>query len=93
MRAYLGPCIRAEHYEFGGTDLAPLVTRYGPAVASRTVTGRPALDIPAGVRGTLASVGVEDLDDSGVCTAATPELFSYRRDGVTGRQVTVAVLQ
>jgi purine-nucleoside/S-methyl-5'-thioadenosine phosphorylase / adenosine deaminase len=93
VRAYLGPCIRPEHYEFGGTDLEPLVARYGHAVASRTATGRPALDIPAGVRGALASVGVEDLDDSGVCTAATPELFSYRRDGVTGRQVTVAVLQ
>ncbi len=32
VHAYLGPCIRAEHYEFGVADLAPLVARFGPAV-------------------------------------------------------------
>ena len=27
----------------------------------------------------------------GVCTAASPDHFSYRRDGVTGRQAMVVV--
>ena len=92
VRAFLGPCIRVERYEFGADDLARLVEHLGPHVAGRTADGKPALDIPAGVRAALESVGVDSLDDSGVCTSATPEFFSYRRDGVTGRQVTIAML-
>ncbi|MDQ1467605.1 MAG: Multi-copper polyphenol oxidoreductase laccase, partial [Actinomycetota bacterium] len=30
--------------------------------------------------------------DGNVCTADSPDHFSYRRDGVTGRQATIAVL-
>jgi len=92
VRAYLGPCIRPARYEFGDADLARLVARFGPAVAGRTEAGRPALDIPAAVRAALAACGVETFDDSGVCTASSPAYFSYRRDGVTGRQATIAVL-
>jgi YfiH family protein len=92
VRAFLGPCIRAECYEFGPDDLAALVARFGTAVEGRTRAGRPALDLPAGVRVALAGAGVHDLDDCGVCTFDDPHAFSYRRDGTTGRQVTVAVL-
>jgi YfiH family protein len=92
VRAYLGPCIRPAHYEFGAADLARLVARLGPDVEGRTRAGRPALDIPAAVRAALRGCGVEQLDDGGVCTAASAAHFSYRRDGVTGRQVTVVVL-
>jgi YfiH family protein len=92
VRAYLGPCIRPEHYEFGAADLARLVARFGPGVEGRTRAGRPAFDVPAAVRIALERCGVEALDDSGVCTAASADHFSYRRDGVTGRQATIAVL-
>jgi polyphenol oxidase len=92
VRAYLGPCIRAELYEFGADDLARLVARLGPEVEGRTHDGRPALDIPAGVRSALERCGVVEITDSGVCTAASSAHFSYRRDGVTGRQATVVVL-
>jgi copper oxidase (laccase) domain-containing protein len=44
------------------------------------------------VRVALARAGVEELDDCRVDTFASPEYFSYRRDGTTGRQVTVAVM-
>jgi YfiH family protein len=93
VRAFLGPCIHAECYEFGEADLEPLVARLGAQVASTTTDGRPALDIPAAVRAALARVEVDGLDDCGVCTSHAPGYFSYRRDGVTGRQVTVAVLR
>jgi YfiH family protein len=86
VRAVLGPCIHAERYEFGRELLARLVARFGPGVASRAVNGAPAFDIPAAVRVALAAVDVVDVDDVDVCTAASPDHFSYRRDGVTGRQ-------
>jgi YfiH family protein len=93
VTAFLGPCIHAECYEFGEHDLEPLVARLGPAVAAKTSDGTPALDIPAAVRAALRSVDVETLDDCGQCTSHSPGYFSHRRDGATGRQVTVAVLR
>jgi polyphenol oxidase len=92
VRAYLGPCIHPARYEFGAGDLERLVARFGPAVEGRTDDGRPALDIPAAVRCALARVGVDELTEAGVCTAASSSHFSYRRDGVTGRQATIIVL-
>jgi len=92
VRAFLGPCIRPDAYEFGADDLAPLVQRFGPAVASRTAWGTPALDVPAAVGAALARVGVGDLADCGICTSASADHFSHRRDGRTGRQATLAVL-
>jgi purine-nucleoside/S-methyl-5'-thioadenosine phosphorylase / adenosine deaminase len=92
VRAALGPCIHPARYEFGPDDLERVVAAYGPAVAGRTAAGAPALDLPAAVRAALARAGVHDLHDVDVCTAASPDHFSYRRDGDTGRQALVAVL-
>jgi copper oxidase (laccase) domain-containing protein len=89
--AVLGPCIHPAHYEFGADLLARLVARFGPEVAGTTVDGRPALDVPAAVRATLAVAGVSAVTDVGVCTAASPDHFSARRDGTTGRQAVVVV--
>jgi YfiH family protein len=93
VRAALGPCIRPARYEFGEADLARMVAHFGPGVADRTEWGSPALDIPAGVRAALERVGVTAFDDAGVCTAASPEYFSHRRDGATGRQALIAVIE
>ncbi|HWS46408.1 MAG TPA: polyphenol oxidase family protein [Acidimicrobiia bacterium] len=92
VRAFLGPCIRAARYEFAPGDLEPFVARFGPSVASRTDSGRPALDIPAAIGIVLERLDVTALDDCRVCTASSPAYFSYRRDGRTGRQATVAML-
>jgi YfiH family protein len=92
VRAYLGPCIRPARYEFGAGDLERLVARFGSEVAGVTRDGRPAFDVPAAVRIALRQCGVESFADSGVCTAGSTDHFSFRRDGVTGRQVTIAVL-
>jgi YfiH family protein len=89
VRAFLGPCIRVARYEFGAEDLACLAEQLGPSVVGETSDGRPAFDLAAGVRATLARAGVEAFVDSDVCTSASPDYFSYRRDGTTGRQVTV----
>jgi len=93
VRAFLGPCIRAECYEFGADALEPFIEQYGREVATTTASGRAALDIPVAVRAALARAGVSELIDSGVCTSHTPGYFSFRRDGTADRQVTVAVLR
>jgi YfiH family protein len=91
VRAVLGPCVHPGRYEFGPDLLERLVARLGPEVAGRTDAGTPALDIPTAVRVALARVGVDEFDDVGVCTATSPDHFSHRRDGVTGRQAVVVV--
>jgi hypothetical protein len=69
-----------------------MVARLGPEVESRTEIDTPALDVPAAVRAALARVEVTDVDDVDVCTSASPDHFSYRRDVRTGRQGLVVVL-
>ena len=91
VRAVVGPCIHPERYEFGADLLERLVARLGDEVVGRTGAGTPALDIPAAVRSALTRAGVVDVDDVGVCTAASPDYFSYRRDGPTGRQAMFVV--
>ena len=92
VRAFLGPCIRVECYEFGASDLER--TRRAVRCRGRRPDARAGARVrPRGaVRVALARAGVDELDDCGICTADSPTYFSYRRDGVTGRQVTVAVL-
>ena len=94
VRALLGPCVRASRYEFRAADLAPLVDVFGPHVEARTEWGTTAFDLPAAVKIALTRGGVDarDIADSGECTSASMQFFSYRRDGVTGRQATIAVL-
>jgi polyphenol oxidase len=93
VRAFLGPCIRAEHYEFGADDLRVLARRFGDEVVGRTAAGRPAFDLAAGVRVALRLASVEHFEDCARDTAAEPdEWFSYRRERETGRQATVVLL-
>jgi purine-nucleoside/S-methyl-5'-thioadenosine phosphorylase / adenosine deaminase len=92
VRAFLAPCIRAEHYEFGAADLAPFVAEFGTAVESRTSAGRRALDIPAAIGIVLGRAGVVAFDDCGRDTAASDDYFSYRRRADSGRQATIAIL-
>lgn len=84
VRAALGPCVHPDHYEFGADDLATLVDRFGPTVASHTADGSPAFALPEAVRRALLEAGVTDLLDVGVCTAASPDHFSHRQAGNLG---------
>ena len=55
-----------------------------PASAAITWTGTPAIDVAAGVASQLADAGVP-LEWVPGCTREEPRLYSYRRDGATGR--------
>jgi copper oxidase (laccase) domain-containing protein len=92
VRAALGPCVHACCYEFGRDDLDRVIAVLDASVEARTSDGRLALDIPRAVRVALSRAGVHRLDDIDVCTFTSPDHFSYRRDGTTGRQALLGVL-
>jgi polyphenol oxidase len=89
LRAVVGPCISATHYEFGARELDQLTRRLGPTISGRTADGTAALDLRAGVRAALDDAGVAEHTDVDLCTYASDAYFSHRRDGVTGRQALI----
>jgi polyphenol oxidase len=56
-----------------------------PAARCVTFAGTCGLDIPAGLLAQLDAAGVGRAEAAGRCTKESADLFSYRRDGTTGR--------
>ena len=80
--AALGPCLRQPNFEVG-LDLVQAFTEKYPQSEQYFAPGVTAekrqLDLAGFGRWRLAAVGVENLDDLGVCTlASSAEYFSYR---------------
>lgn len=88
--AAVGPCAHPECYEFSPEDLASVVRRLGPVVEGRTATGRPALDLPAGIAARLDAATVRIVRGVDRCTICAPEYYSHRGDGTRARQALVA---
>jgi YfiH family protein len=85
VTALLGPAVCGDCYEVPATMQAD-VARVAPAAAVRTRSGTPGLDLRAGLADLLGRAGVREVVHDPRCTAEDPNLFSHRRDGVTGRQ-------
>jgi YfiH family protein len=83
--ALLGPAICGSCYEVP-PDMQANVERRLPGSAARTTAGTTGLDLRAGIARQLAAAGVPEVVHDPRCTAEDPDLYSYRRDGVTGRQ-------
>jgi YfiH family protein len=84
--AVTGPSVCGLCYEVPEEMRADVAERV-PASFAETRQGTPALDVPAGVWSQLREAGI-DTDRSvrlPVCTQESPEYFSFRRDGTTGR--------
>ncbi len=96
LRAYIGPHIRACHYEVGPevADRFPSQPGFppsGPAARPPRFT----VDLSSAVRESLLECGLrpDRVTDVGVCTAeATDRFYSYRAEGRTGRHAAVAAL-
>lgn len=84
----LGPAATGRHYELPD-ELADEVEAALPGSLTQTVAGTAGVDLRAGIRVQLAGLGVSRVDADPRCTIAEESLFSYRRQGRTGRQASV----
>ncbi|WP_019137426.1 polyphenol oxidase family protein [Cellulomonas massiliensis] len=83
LAAAVGPAIAGVSYEVPA-ELRDEVAATVPESRSTTSWGTPGLDLPAGVEARLRARGVR-VRRSARDTFTDPDLFSYRRDGATGR--------
>jgi YfiH family protein len=84
MHAVIGPAICGQCYEVPA-QMRDQVEASVPGSACVTRRGTPGIDVRAGVLAQLTGLGVAAIDRDSRCTAESGELFSYRRDGRTGR--------
>ena len=90
ITAIIGPSICGSCYEVS-QEIHDEVVALHPAASARTPQGTPALDLPAALRAVLLGAGLSIVDEFR-CTHESDDLFSYRRDGVTGRQAGIIAL-
>lgn len=91
VQAWVGPAICPGCYEVS-EQVRDEVAAAAPAAAATTRAGTPAVDVRAGVLAQLAARGIAGTLVGG-CTYESPDLYSFRRDQVTGRQAGVIVLR
>jgi YfiH family protein len=84
MHAVIGPAICGACYEVPA-PMRDEVDAAVPGSGCQTRAGTPGLDLRAGITGQLAALGVHRVQADDRCTAEDPSLYSYRRDGRTGR--------
>ena len=78
--AWVGPSIKACCYEVGPDVVSAFQEKALPVEDSWHVDPGFAAHV------VLRRIGVERIAASNICTSSDPRYFSYRRDGVTGRQ-------
>lgn len=83
IEAIVGPSVCGRCYEVP-VDLAAAAAEVAPGSLTKSWTGTPAIDISAGVIEQLQRAGIPALSVPG-CTREDDDLYSHRRDGLTGR--------
>lgn len=86
MEAFTGPGVCGACYEVPEQMRAEVAERE-PESWATTRQGTAAVDVPRGVAAQLRRAGIPEgnLHLSPQCTIESPDYYSYRRDGVTGR--------
>jgi YfiH family protein len=84
VEVLLGPSACGQCYEVPAAMQADVEARL-PGSACRTRRGTAGLDLRAGLRQQLTTAGVARIGVDPRCTIEDPALYSYRREGVTGR--------
>lgn len=82
LKVLIGPHIKASCYEIGELDLGEF-KRYKKGGF---------FDISAALEDEIKALGIKNYEISDVCTHCDASFYSYRRDGVCGRQVGVAMI-
>lgn len=85
VTAIIGPAICGKCYEVS-KEIFSEVTASHPESASQTASGTPSLDLISALISDLQKLGITDIDNQSRCTLEHDDLYSYRRDGATGRQ-------
>lgn len=92
LLAWLGPAIGATCFEVGDEVRSAFIAAHPEAVTAFRPgrTGKWLADIYLLARQRLLRAGVANVFGGNACTVCEPEhYFSYRRDGITGRQATL----
>jgi polyphenol oxidase len=84
VHAVIGPHICGGCYEVPAAMRARIAGQV-PEAGCVTRAGTAGIDVGAGIGAQLARAGVRAVTRDPRCTAETPGLYSYRRDGQTGR--------
>jgi len=82
IHSYIGPNICGNCYEVSKEIYSEVISKF-PAADSKGRTGKFTLDLVAGLKSELKDTV---LMDHSSCVFEDPKTFSYRRDGITGRQ-------
>jgi YfiH family protein len=90
VSAVVGPSVCGRCYEVP-LDMREDAAAVSPESRAVTWTGTPAIDVAAGVVAQLRADGVDDVTWVPGCAREDETLFSYRRDGTTGRFAGVIV--
>jgi len=86
ISAIIGPAICGKCYEVS-PEIFSEVTASHPESASHTAGNTPSLDLVTALISDLRKLGIAEIDNQSRCTLEHNDLYSYRRDGATGRQV------
>ncbi|MBO3752885.1 peptidoglycan editing factor PgeF [Streptosporangiaceae bacterium NEAU-GS5] len=84
MTAAIGPAACGGCYEVPA-EMRAEVAAAVPEAWATTRQGTPSVDLRAAITAQLARAGVRDVRNDPRCTIESPDLYSYRRDRVTGR--------
>ncbi|MFW5470264.1 peptidoglycan editing factor PgeF [Knoellia sp. CPCC 206435] len=90
IRAVVGPSVCGRCYEVP-LDMREQAASVSPESRAVTWTGTPAIDVASGVVAQLRAAGVDDVTWVRGCAREELSLYSYRRDGTTGRFAGVIV--
>ena len=90
VRAAVGPCICAQHYEVG----VEVANRFTSQFLTNSCADgeRAHLDLRSVIHSQLRDAGVVSIAHDSRCTFEDESLFSYRRDKLTGRQLAAICL-
>ncbi|MEZ8804063.1 peptidoglycan editing factor PgeF [Vibrio splendidus] len=97
IMAWLGPAIGKDAFEVGN-DVLEAFVRFDPqaklAFQAKAKPGKWLANMSQLATQRLMKVGVTSVTDSNLCTYSDSDAFySYRRDGITGRQATFIWLE
>ena len=95
LSAWLGPAICQQHYEVGSDMLSSVRSSFS-GVENCLRPGRPGhwqLSLRDWALHQLRALGLKDIAVSEDCSHCDPQLYSLRRDRVTGRMASVILLR